>query len=130
MMENTMENLRSYGAIQSLLDTATFYVANSAVSSGVGSSKPKIDETIIFLLADMLVRNNFLGMDAYVNAGKMGGNFGKNAYIGLISFVITNFYDLIQGKEFGRYIKDNLIKNAVGVGGNTIVDLLLSKKYA
>lgn len=122
--------MQSYGAIQTLIDTVTFYVSNSIVSSGAGSAKPKIDETIIFGVADMLVRNNFLGIDAYTNAGKMGGNLGKNAYIGIISFTITNFYDLIQGKEFGRVIKDNLIKNAVGVAGNTGVDLILSRKYA
>ena len=124
-----MENMRGYGVQQSLIDAVTFYFANSVVSGTTGTAKPKFDETVIFGISDLLIRNNITGMNSYINAGKMGGNYGQNALIGVVSFVITNFYDLIQGKEFGRVIKDNLIKNAVGVVGNSGVDMVLSRKY-
>lgn len=117
-----MENMMGYGVQQSLIDTVTFYLANAAITS-----KPKMDETLIFGASDLLVRNGWITW--YKDSPGFSDNFGKNAYIGLASFAVTTLYDLIRSKDASAAIKDNLMKNAIGVGGNIVVDMVISKKY-
>ena len=114
--------MMSYGVQQSVIDTATFYLANSVIIS-----KPKMDETLIFGISDLLVRNGWITW--YKDSTGFKDNVGKNAYIGLASFATTTIYDLIKGKDATSAIKDNLMKNAIGVGGNVVVDMVISKKY-
>jgi len=122
-----MENLKNYGVLQSVIDSAVFYGANTIVANSASMSKPKLDETIIFAISDLVVRNG--GLSYMSNNAMFQGNLGRNAYIGLISFLLTTGFDFLKGKEVGKSVKDNLIKNAVGVGGNTIVDSFLPVSY-
>jgi hypothetical protein len=86
-------------------------------------SKPKIDETLIFGISDLLIRNQAL---SYFSENKMfQGNLGKNAYIGVVSFLLTTGYDLLKQKDLSGALKDNLIKNAVGVMTNTGIDMVI-----
>ncbi len=121
-----MDNLYNYGAIQTLIDMLGFYGGNIVVSKASSLSKPKMDETLIFGISDLLIRNQALAM--FSENSMFQGNLGRNAYIGLVSFILTTGYDLLKEKELSNAIKDNLIKNAVGVVTNTGIDMVIRKK--
>ncbi len=122
-----MESLKNFGVLQTIIDMAGFYGANSLIASTADMSRPKLDETIIFGISDLLIRNGTL---SYMSENKMfSGNLGRNAYIGLVSFILTTGFDLIKSKELGKAAKDNLIKNAIGVGTNTAIDAVLPVGY-
>lgn len=118
-----MDNLYNYGVVQTLVDMAGFYGGNTIAASAADMSKPKLDETIIFGISDLLIRNQALSM--FSNNEMFKGNFGRNAYIGLVSFLLTTGYDLLKQRELSKALKDNLIKNAIGVGSNTVIDLFI-----
>ncbi len=122
-----LESGKNYGIQQTLIDGVGFYIGNSIVSSAASLSKPKIDETVIFMISDLLIRNGYINW--YSDAKGFSDNLGKNAYIGVSSFLLTTLYDLIRSKDISGAIKDNLVKNAVGVATNSVVDMVISKSY-
>lgn len=123
-----MDSLKNYGVLQSVIDMGGYYGGNYIVSKGAGVSQmPKIEDTVIFGISDLIIRN---GMMTFMQNNSMfAGNIGKNAYIGLISFVLNSGLDLLRGDEIGDTIKKNLIKNAVGVGTNTVIDMVIPVDY-
>lgn len=122
-----LETGKNYGVQQTLIDGVGFYFGNSIVSSASSISKPKIDETVIFMISDLLIRNGYITW--YKDMTGFQDNLGKNAYIGVASFLLTTLYDMIKSKGVGDSIKDNLVKNAVGVATNSLVDMAISKSY-
>lgn len=123
-----MDTLKSYGLIQTAIDMVGYYGGNMVVSRFAGvSQKPKLEDTVIFGISDIIVRNGAISI--YSGNTMFSGNLGKNAYIGVISFILNTGLDMLRGDSIGVVVKENLIKNALGVGTNTAIDMFVPNSY-
>jgi hypothetical protein len=119
-----MDTLQSYGVLQSGVDMLGYYGGNWVVSNYAGvSQKPHIEDTVLFGISDLIIRN---GVMTFMSEKSMfAGNIGRNAYIGVVSFILTSGLDLLRGNEIGDTVKKNLIKNAVGIATNSAIDMVV-----
>lgn len=116
------------GISQSLIDTATFWVSNSLLHEVSGSfPSPKMEKVVIFGAADLLIRNGWI--DFLSDYSPLSGQYKKNMYIALVSFFGATVIDLLKKDDMKNSIMKNLLLNAVGFGGNSVVDNLIPEKY-
>jgi len=125
------EESKDMGIQQTAVDTLAFYLINMAghkVSGEIPS--PSVNKTVIFALADLGVRNKYLTWWKEKFSGDKDATLKNNAYIAMMSFIFATLYDLVKSKDLGKAVTDNLIRNALGLLGNQVVDkMMIDKDY-
>jgi hypothetical protein len=128
-----MADLDKFRIINSVIDAAAFYAGNYGLHkvSDFGHT-PQMRHVIIFLIADLLVRNGYL---TYAQVRDLvpdrpSVNLRFDAYISGLYVLIGAAYDLVVEKEgFGMALKRNLVYGAVGLGTNLVIDYVLPENY-
>ena len=125
------EQSKDMGIQQTAIDTIAFYLINMLGHKISGEiPNPGISKTVIFALSDLGVRNQYLTFWKDKFSGDKDATLKNNAYIAMMSFIFSTLYDLIKSKEMGKSITDNLIRNALGLLGNQVVDkMMIDKNY-
>lgn len=126
------DKVMGIGAVQSLIDGVAFYSANKVVQGVTKSMSGKVTltDTLIFSVGDFVLRQTpWVGPTKEGNAITKRIQWQMNGVIA-ITFLITNtVINAIEGKDLGVALEKNLIKAAVGFGGNIVVDGLIRSPY-
>lgn len=129
MSDTSYDMLKTAGVQQTIIDTAAFSLINYG-GHEITKYVPKMEVSkgVIFALSDLAIRNGYLKMGKQLFKAE-SPTFGGNLYIATSSFVFAGIYDLIVGKEFSKAFLDNLVRNALGLAGNEVVDKLIPQSY-
>lgn len=121
-----------YKVINSIIDTVAFYVGNYAVHSVAKTPAPHMRHTVLFLIADFIVRSGYLTHKEVYEALPEHApiNLRQDTFISLLYVLLGSAYDAVAERgNFGSVIKNNVIFGAVGLGTNLAVDYFIPITY-
>jgi len=123
-----METVNKYGITHTVIDMLGFYGGNMIMhNASTFADTPSAEKTLIFGVSDLLVRNGFISYGD--KSVPFSGQLQKNTYIALVSFLLASGYDLIKSRDFSKALMKNLITNAIGLGSNQIIDMIIDPNY-
>lgn len=123
-----MDSLKKFSIIHAAIDVLGYYGGNYGLHKLADTSAPKMRDTAIFGISDLLVRN-FSQLDYLSNKLPGGKSMQRDSAIAILSFVLNSVVDSVKGKEISKALVNNAIKNGIGFGTNMIIDKAIPKEY-
>jgi hypothetical protein len=119
--------------VNSLIDAAGFWGGNYLLHSTGAIPPPHMRHVVLFAVADILVRNGWLGL-SYVESVIPNGYIGKairqDAYISLLYLLLSAAMDgIIEQSNIGKAVINNSIRAAVGFGVNFGIDMAIPSDF-
>lgn len=124
-----METIEKYKIIHSLIDIAGYFGGNYAVHKLADTPKPKMTDTAIFGISDIIVRNSNI-FDPLTSKMPFSEKTKNNESIALVSFLLNTVYDVaMKDKSLSKNIIDNAIKNGISLLTNMGIDKVIPPEY-
>ena len=128
-MEKINNSLYEYQIYHGAIDVAGYVGANYASNMLFETPRPRIKDTLSFIVSDYFVRMMPEFVSPVLKKLPFDEEIQKNEMIAITSFLLSSVADGFMGNITTKKITHNLIRNAIALGTNSIVDKVINKKY-